>query len=518
MRPTSNSWLQFLTLAGLLLLGWNAAHTTVWDDETNGFFLAREPLPHLMKLMAANVHEDPPLYDLALHCWQLWAGYDPFKLRLLSILCWGVALGGLYQCATRWSGARTGWMVLALAAWMPYHWMFPAAIRWYSMFAAFAAWNLFALLQALGVPGGEPLSGFKGRWGCFALYVFTGAAMWYCNYSAPAVFLAQGLAALLVLRLRLQCWLWLLTAWAAIGLCYLPWLAVFLRQLGISESSFSLTFTAASIYAIFAGEVSTPYDWWISLPVAVSALAALLLLIQTNRSTRFIMTLVVVILGVMVAKNVIWTKRLLVFTPFLALGLGVALSASCNNESRASLLVRRLFVGASFIMVIGSLVNLYRRDGWLTYRWLVPTGEVVEAVRRGQPGSLILSNSNSVAFYCHDPLGMNMAARFPGRIGEMEMMPFAPGLSAEALQFILGKLSKCVQAVYIHDSSSVTCSSVLPWIEEQMSAAGYSKKSIEPMAMASASYLKHHPGTGSLANPIDTARLVVVRFEKNSKP
>ena len=111
-----------------------------------------------------------------------------------------------------------------------------------------------------------------------------------------------------------------------------------------------------------------------------------------------------------------------------------------------------------------------------------------------------------------------MAARFPGRIGEMEMMPFAPGLSAEALQFILGKLSKCVQAVYIHDSSSVTCSSVLPWIEEQMSAAGYSKKSIEPMAMASASYLKHHPGTGSLANPIDTARLVVVRFEKNSKP
>ena len=193
----SNRWLQLITLAGLVLLCWNASNTTVWDDETNGFFLAREPLPELLQLMASNVHEDPPLFDLALHYWQQWAGYEPFKLRLLSILCWIFALWGLYNCGALWGGPRAGWMVLAVAVCMPYHWMFPAAIRWYSMFAAFGIWNLYALLRAMGLPRNQLDAESRFHWCDFAAYVLSGTAMWYCNYSAPVVFLAQGVAMLL---------------------------------------------------------------------------------------------------------------------------------------------------------------------------------------------------------------------------------------------------------------------------------------------------------------------------------
>ncbi|MFZ2281458.1 MAG: hypothetical protein WAW39_26900 [Prosthecobacter sp.] len=514
---SSLRWFQLLLLAGLALLCWNAASTTVWDDETNGFFLAREPLPSLLQLMASNIHEDPPLYDVVLHCWQHWAGYEPFRLRLLSILCWLLALWGLFRCAMRWGGRREGWWVLALAAWMPYHWMFPSAIRWYSMFAALTAWNLHALLSGLDLPGRLPGAAFQFRPLRFAAYVVSGAAMWYCNYSAPAVFLAQGLALLAVRGVKKEPWLWLIAAWALIGLCYLPWLTVFIHQLGISASSFYLPYTVASLYAIFAGEVSTPFEWWVSLPVAVAALAVLLLAVSTRRKTLFLTVLVAAILGLMVAKNVIWTKRLLIFTPFLALQAGIALASITHSSPLFQRRVKQVFLSAALLALAGSLFNLVRRDGWLTYRWLVPTGDVVRDIRTRQPGALILSNSNVVAFYCHDPVGLNLISLFPERVTKMHMAPFYPGINAAVLSGVHSRLQVATEAVYIHDSSGFSYSKVAPWILQEMQAAGFSQGEVVPLAMASAGYLKHHPAA-TAQRGLDAARLVVVRFSKVPHP
>jgi hypothetical protein len=55
-------------------------------------------------------------------------------------------------------------------------------------------------------------------------------------------------------------------------------------------------------------------------------------------------------------------------------------------------------------------------------------------------------------------------------------------------------------------------------IEIKLQAAGFVKGEVVPMAMASASYLKHYPGSGDKAGPIDRARLVVVHFRKTSPP
>ncbi|WP_395750213.1 hypothetical protein [Prosthecobacter sp.] len=517
-NPYSNRWLQLITFAGLALLCWNAGNTTVWDDETNGFFLAKEPLPKLLKLMSANVHEDPPLYDLTLHYWQLWAGFEPFKLRLLSILCWLGALWGLFKCGMRWGGERAGWIVLAVAVWMPYHWMFPAAIRWYSMFAGLTVWNLYGLLCALNLPHDRSREPFRFHGPAFAGYVFSGAAMWYCNYSAPVVFLGQGAALLMAMGLKKGPWLWTIAAWAVIGVCYLPWLPVFFRQLGLSGSVFSFPLTAASLYAIVAGEVSTPYDWWVSLPVVVSALSVAMMAVQTRRVTQFLTVVVVVILGVLVVKNVIWTKRLLIFTPFLALMTGAALASISRSSHRGQQRVKTVFLAAAGLMLTGSLINLVRREGWLTYRWLVPTGQAVADIERQQPDGVILSNSNVVAFYCKDPVGMNVASHSPDRVAEMKMLPFYSSLTADAMRVVKDKLMRKTEAVYIHDSSSVSYSTVMPWVESQMQAAGFVRGEVVPMAMASASYLKHHPGTGDKAEPIDRARLVVVHFRKISVP
>lgn len=518
MNLTANRWLQLFTLSGLVLLCWNAGNTTVWDDETNGFFLAKEPLKQLLQLMASNVHEDPPLYDLALHYWQKWAAYEPFKLRLLSILCWIWALWGLFNCGARWGGSRAGWTVLAVTVWMPYHWMFPAAMRWYSMFAGLSVWNLYALLRALTLPHSQPGNAFRFQLSDFAAYVVSGVAMWYCNYAAPVIFLAQGIAILFTVGLKKAPWVWMITAWAIIGVGYFPWLPVFIRQLSLSASVFSFPHTAASLYAIFAGEVSTPYDWWLSLPVALAALAVLALALQTQRLTRMLTVIVCIILGMLLVRNVIWTKRLLIFTPFLALLIGAALSSISRGSPKSLQLTRTAFLAAFVAVLIGSLANLIRRDGWLTYRWLVPVEEVVVGIRREQPGGVILSNSNVVAFYCHDPLGLAEFGRSPERVLEMEMVPFGSYLKAETLGLVTRRLQQTTKAVYVHDSSIVSYSSVAPWIERQLRAAGFEKEKAVPMALASSSYLKHHPMANSQTTPFDRARLVVVYFQKISAP
>lgn len=149
-------FLYVLVAAGLVLLLYNAATTTVWDDETNGFFLAREPLPQLMQMMAANVHEDPPLFDLVLHFWISLAGYEPLALRLLPVFFWILTLVGLHKAGDKMGGEGAGLLCVAVAVWMPYHWMFPAAMRWYSLFACLAVWNFIAFLRltSIGQEGG----------------------------------------------------------------------------------------------------------------------------------------------------------------------------------------------------------------------------------------------------------------------------------------------------------------------------------------------------------------------------
>lgn len=100
----------------------------------------------------------------------------------------------------------------------------------------------------------------------------------------------------------------------------------------------------------------------------------------------------------------------------------------------------------------------------------------------------------------------------------MEMLPFYSHLSADTLKLIMGRLKQTEKAVYVHDSSSAAYSSVRPWIESQMQAAGFARGAVEPMAMASAGYLQHHPGAGGQIAPIDSARLVVVYFQRVSPP
>ena len=499
--------LHTIILAGLALLTWNAAATNVWDDETNGYFFSRLPFMELLELMAKNAHEDPPLYDIMLWNWVKVAAYDPLLLRLPSILFWVGTLLGIRRCGDQLSEGRAGLLCAAVAAVMPIHWMFPAAMRWYSLFACFAVWN-FASLLVLLKPCGLP-------WKALVTYAVTGAAMWYTNYSAPAVFFAHGVVALIALgrgwrRLGL-----LLACWAVIGLLYLPWLPVFIRQLGHVVPPVTFNFLAASLYALWAGEVSTPFAWWISVPALAVAISGCGLIFMRWRLTSAPALMVAVLMTLLIVKNAIWTKRLMIFSPYLAMAIGLAVSA--RTEVRAThgwLRLRLVFAVSSLLLLAGSLVNEFRREGWLAYRWLMPVREVVEKTQASASDAVLLTNSNSVTFYARDPVGLNITARMPERAGDMTVLPFYEGMASGIGEVVKTRLTAARSAIYIHESSGVRFTLILPWLTVAMKEAGYEVVRTESHAEASAEYLRFHPAAGKGLALEDRSRLVVVHFQK----
>lgn len=497
---------------GVALMAWNAATTNVWDDETNGYFLSRLPLSDLWRLMASNAHEDPPFYDVLLWGWIKVAKYDPFLLRLPSIVFWVLALAGIKRTGNLLTDGRSGLACAAVAAIMPVHWMFPAAMRWYSLFACLTMWN-FSFFVPLIKTGTRGVTGAAGAAG----YVLTGAGMWYVNYSAPAVFLSQGFVAVLALGLDWRKLAGLAARWALIGVLYLPWLPVFIRQMGHPVPPVTMKFVAASLYALWAGEVSTPQTWWISVPAGVMAVCGCVLIARHRRVTSSVAWMAVILLMLLIVKNAIWTKRLMIFSPFLATGLGVALSALPRDEVSGSYLrTRAAFLAAAALMLAGSLVNLFRRDGWLAYRWLMPVREVVGHTLESAPGTLLLTNSNSVAFFGHDSVGLNIASRMPELTAKMTVLPFHENVEAQTLQVIRQRLAGVGRAAYVHESSGTRFTAAAPWVREQMAMAGFELEAVENHAPASDEYLRFHPGGGENLAPEDRSRLVVARFKRRA--
>ena len=146
----SPNWLILLCIIALLinlsLLLWFAASTNVWDDETNGYYLSRLPISKMMSALYNNYYEDPPLFNILLWFWIYIAGFSPFLLRLLPFIFWLTAIPGMYLIGKKLTGPIAGLYVVIAACLMPYHWLCPIAIRWYSLGASLVIWNLYFLL------------------------------------------------------------------------------------------------------------------------------------------------------------------------------------------------------------------------------------------------------------------------------------------------------------------------------------------------------------------------------------
>ena len=79
------SGLLLICLLGIGLRPWRLPWQPLWADEGYSVYFASEPLLHMVKLTAQDIH--PPLYYALLHGWlQLLGTTAPVALRLFSVL------------------------------------------------------------------------------------------------------------------------------------------------------------------------------------------------------------------------------------------------------------------------------------------------------------------------------------------------------------------------------------------------------------------------------------------------
>jgi hypothetical protein len=420
-------------------------------------------------------------------------------LRLPSIICFGAMAWGTQAAARYLAGERAGWYSLVVTALLPYHWLFPAALRWYAPFAALAVWNFFVFLHLR--------SAVTRRW--LGAYVVTGSLMWYTNYAAPLYFACHLVIVLLWDRPRLRIAGWLAVGWIVIALSYAPWLAVFVRQLPISigmlgESWRSVRVLALSLYVLWAGEFSTPFTWWISVPVGVTALCALLLFAvqPPPRPGRLPAAVLVILIVGLWLCGVLWTKRLLLVSPFLAMWLGLTLAGA----ARRPLLV--VLAAAASIAIAGSVRNLIGRDGWISYRWIDPVEDVVHRVRESEPAGLVVTNAYPVLFYLHSTCGIPLGSCEPG--SRAVFHDFGDQ------QPLWTRDTPPARVSYIHHSAATSFSSITDELERHLRGHGFTLVAVEPFLKVSPVFEAYAPRRfpSGTATRYDSYRLVVAHFEK----
>ena len=507
----------------LVILLVNAGTTTVWEDEANGIFLGGRPLGEIIELMSLNFHEDPPLHNVLLHCWIPVAGFSPWLLRLQSVIFWVLGLVGIFVAGRRLGGERIGWCSLIAASLMPYHWLFPAAVRWYSFFACVTVWN-FVCFLSLREQAENGVDG-PARWRTLlpagAGYALTGAAMWYTNYIAPGIFFCHLVICLAWSRQRVLLAGRLAGCWVVITFLYLPWLPTFLRQLFISTKTFSgrtplLVKVPFSLYVTWAGELSTPFAWWISIPAAVAAVAAAGLILIRFRLCRLPLVIFSIMVLALCVSGTIGVKRMLIVSPFLAMCLGLSLAGRPDRAARWWARLRWTFAVCATIALTGSLVNMVRHEGWSTYRWFDPVEPVLQTLKSRQPRALLLTNSNVVFFYLHDQFG-EMAAKGKFRVNTSQYDPRAvlyplEGCGKRDFEEAIGEVDR---VVYVHHSPYGLFSNVRAELDGKLASHGFRAVRTESFLQMAPLFLRyHHRLRTAGSEDHDSKRVVVAHFAR----
>jgi 4-amino-4-deoxy-L-arabinose transferase-like glycosyltransferase len=180
---------------------------------------ARQGLAALVRATAGDVH--PPLYALLLRAWASFAGTSEAAVRSLSAV-FGVAAVAVMAPlgASLWRDARAGLLGALLLAASPYHVYYSQEARSYALFVLLTLVSWLALLRWWD---GAPRLRFA--------YVASAALVLYTHAYGLFVLLAQAVSVLGLERTRRgPAARALFRSFLVVGLLYLPWAVVTVRQ------------------------------------------------------------------------------------------------------------------------------------------------------------------------------------------------------------------------------------------------------------------------------------------------
>lgn len=252
-------WLWLLAGLALALRLFHLGAWSFWHDEALTILLARQPLPNLIAITAADVH--PPLYFLLVKLFLTW-GQSEFVVRLPSALCSAGAVIVLYLIGRDLFDARVGLVSAFIMAISPLQLFYAQEARMYAQLLLLTGWTVWAFIHALREN--------HRRW--WVLFIVSAALACYTAYFSFPVFLAMALYILLVDRCRERILPFGISL-GVVGILYLPWLSVFFSQTRAVLASYwietpHLLALLTTLDGFFVG-ISLP-ALWVAVSLAVT--------------------------------------------------------------------------------------------------------------------------------------------------------------------------------------------------------------------------------------------------------
>ena len=212
------SGLLLICLLGIGLRPWRLPWQPLWADEGYSVYFASEPLLHMVKLTAQDIH--PPLYYALLHGWlQLLGTTAPVALRLFSVLMALLALPLFMRLAATLfpQQPRLRLVAILLFALNPLLLFYSQEVRMYGLALTCSLASTLCCWQAL-------LGAERNHRGWWLGYLVSATASLYTLYYTAFLLLAQLLWAIFSLPRLKRGWRTLLSVQIGVGLLFLPWL------------------------------------------------------------------------------------------------------------------------------------------------------------------------------------------------------------------------------------------------------------------------------------------------------
>jgi hypothetical protein len=165
---------------------------------------------------------------------------------------------------------------------------------------------------------------------------------------------------------------------------------------GASHSGLQALFLSLyNLYAVLLSESVAPWFLPLALPAifAMTAAGVVLVAYAHGFPRRLLIYFVVLLVGMAIA-NVISTKRVLMLTPWLLLGVALAASDIANRRARATLLVSLGLIAAA------GWIGITARKYYVAPHFIEPWRAVAQrSVPVWRSGGTVLSNSGPFLFY-----------------------------------------------------------------------------------------------------------------------
>lgn len=356
----------------------------LWLDEAQSVAIARLPLEQLPQAL----REDgaPPLYYLLLHGWTALLGTAEPVVRLPSALLLVAAAPLAHAFGRRVLGPTGGRVALLVLLALPWTLRYAAETRMYLLVL------VLVLAGALGVLALRDRAG----WGPFAVVAGSTGALLYTHYWSLLLLAVVGLRLLPGLWRREAVALRTTAALVVGGLCFLPWLPVFLYQAANTAAPWARPPGLRQL-------LRSPEIWSAgpAVPRIAFALALVALVVLALRAARrtgssaaptlAVLTfapLLVAFVGAALGGGAYVGRYTAVVVPFLVLLLAAGLLA---------LPAQRQVQGGTAFVLAGLVLG-----GMQTAELRTQGGEVARAVEQtGRPGDVVV--------VCPDQLGPSVA-------------------------------------------------------------------------------------------------------------